>query len=138
MGVRGVCFLGGGIGCLLYYSPYLSLISVAIMSIFNLLFRKRNTLLKRLKEQENKSLIQITEFVAEKFHSLKLIKISNTERFERYQFARELIRFYEYVPVSRRSPKTSRRPMGSTMAIWRDSASSPSSQWLPVGPCLFP
>jgi len=38
MGVRGGCFLIGGIGCLLYYSPYLSLISVAIMSVFNLLF----------------------------------------------------------------------------------------------------
>jgi ABC-type bacteriocin/lantibiotic exporter with double-glycine peptidase domain len=51
MGVRGTCFLLGGIGCLLYYSPYLSLISVGIMSIFNLLFRKRNTLLKLLKEK---------------------------------------------------------------------------------------
>lgn len=50
MGVRGICFLLGGTGCLLYYSPYLSLISIAIMSVFNLLFRKRNTLLKRLKE----------------------------------------------------------------------------------------
>ncbi len=49
MGIRGACFLAGGIGCLLYYSPYLSLISVAIMSIFNLLFRKRNALLKHLK-----------------------------------------------------------------------------------------
>lgn len=64
MGVRGACFLIGGVSCLLYTSPYLTLISVAIMSVFNLLFRGRNTILKRLKEQENKSLIGITEFVS--------------------------------------------------------------------------
>ena len=85
---------------MLYYSPYLSLISVSIMSIFNLLFRKRNTLLKKLKEKENASLIRITEFVAEKFHSLRLIKISNTEQIERFHFARELIRFYDNVLVA--------------------------------------
>jgi hypothetical protein len=60
MGVRGACFLLGGVGCLLYYSPYLTIISVGIMSAFNLIFRKRNTLLKRLKEEENRSLIQIS------------------------------------------------------------------------------
>ena len=60
MGVRGICFLVGGVGCLLYSSPYLSLISVAIMSAFNALFKKRNTLLKNLKEEENKSLISIS------------------------------------------------------------------------------
>lgn len=49
MGVRGAFFLLGGVGCLLYYSPYLSLISIGIMSVFNLLFRSRNTLLKQLK-----------------------------------------------------------------------------------------
>lgn len=58
------------------------------MSIFNLLFRGRNTILKKLKEQENTSLINITSFVGEKFHSLRLIKISNTEEFEKYYFAR--------------------------------------------------
>lgn len=79
MGVRGAFFLLGGVGCLLYYSPYLSLISVGIMSIFNLLFRSRNSKLKHLKEEENKALIKITEFVGEKFQSLRLIKISNTE-----------------------------------------------------------
>jgi ABC-type multidrug transport system fused ATPase/permease subunit len=87
MGVRGIFFLLGGIGCLLYYSPYLSLISVGIMSVFNLLFRSRNTLLKQLKAEENEALIKITEFVGEKFHSLRLIKISNTEYFEKYKFA---------------------------------------------------
>ena len=50
MGVRGGCFLLGGVGCLLYSSPYLSLICVGIMSIFNLIFRSRNTELKSLKE----------------------------------------------------------------------------------------
>jgi len=87
MGVRGIFFLLGGIGCLLYYSPYLSLISIGIMSVFNLLFRSRNTLLKQLKAEENEALIKITEFVGEKFHSLRLIKISNTEYFEKYKFA---------------------------------------------------
>ena len=79
MGVRGICFLIGGVSCLLYYSPYLTLISVGVMSVFNLLFRSRNTLLKQLKEEENSALIEITEFAAEKFHSLRLIKVSNTE-----------------------------------------------------------
>lgn len=111
MGVRGACFLVGGIGCLLYYSPYLSLISVAIMSVFNLMFRGRNTILKKLKEQENKSLIGITEFVSEKFNSLRLIKISNTEYFEKYQFALELQRFYNYVPVILSSQSKSPKPM---------------------------
>jgi uncharacterized membrane protein len=60
MGIRGIFFLLGGVGCLLYYSPYLSLISIGIMSIFNLLFRKRNAKLRHLKEEENKALIKIT------------------------------------------------------------------------------
>ena len=135
MGVRGICFLTGGIGCLLYSSPYLTLISIAIMSVFNLLFRKRNTLLKRLKEQENSALIHITQFAAEKFHSLRLIKISNTEHFERYQFARELLNFYNYVSHCSLSPNTSHAPTDSTTASSKDSGSSRSSQWLPAGQC---
>lgn len=51
MGVRGVFFLTGGICCLLYTSPYVSLIAIGIMSVFNLLFRSRNTLLKNLKSE---------------------------------------------------------------------------------------
>lgn len=51
MGLRGICFLVGGIGCLLYTSPYLSLIAVGIMTLFNLKFRGRNQTLKTLKEK---------------------------------------------------------------------------------------
>ena len=78
MGVRGVCFLIGGVGCLLYYSPQLSVAAVCIMSVFNSLFKRRNALLKHLKEQENRALIDITTFASEKLNSLRLIKISNT------------------------------------------------------------
>ncbi len=49
MGLRGLFFLTGGIGCLLYTSPYLSLIAVTIMTLFNLKFRGRNQTLKFLK-----------------------------------------------------------------------------------------
>ena len=57
-------------------------------------------MLKHLKEEENKALIKITEFVGEKFQSLRLIKISNTEEFERYKFAQELKYFYDYVNIT--------------------------------------
>lgn len=49
MGLRGICFLIGGVSCLLYTSPYLSLIAVGIMTLFNLKFRGRNQTLKSLK-----------------------------------------------------------------------------------------
>lgn len=62
MGLRGICFLAGGIGCLLYTSPYLSLIAVGIMTLFNLKFRGRNQTLKTLKEKENSVLVNLSEF----------------------------------------------------------------------------
>ena len=49
MGLRGICFLVGGVCCLLYTSPYLSAIAVGIMTLFNLWFRGRNQTLKTLK-----------------------------------------------------------------------------------------
>jgi hypothetical protein len=51
MGLRGICFLTGGACCLLYTSPYLSLIAVGIMTLFNLKFRGSNLTLKTLKEK---------------------------------------------------------------------------------------
>ena len=62
MGLRGIFFLTGGACCLLYTSPYLSLIAVGIMTIFNLLFRGRNQTLKNLKEKENAVLANLSEF----------------------------------------------------------------------------
>ena len=64
LGVRGVCFLLGGVSCLLYYSPYLSLAAVCIMSVFNIFFRRRNALLRLLKAEENNVLIGITSFAS--------------------------------------------------------------------------
>jgi hypothetical protein len=78
MGLRGICFLVGGACCLLYTSPYLSFIAVGIMSLFNLWFRGRNQTLKTLKEKENSVLANLSEFSSERFHNMKLIKISNT------------------------------------------------------------
>jgi ABC-type bacteriocin/lantibiotic exporter with double-glycine peptidase domain len=78
MGLRGICFLVGGSCCLLYTSPYLSFIAVGIMSLFNLWFRGRNQTLKTLKEKENSVLANLSEFSSERFHNMKLIKISNT------------------------------------------------------------
>lgn len=62
MGLRGICFLIGGISCLLYTSPYLSLIAIGIMTLFNLKFRGRNQTLKSLKEKENSVLVNLSEF----------------------------------------------------------------------------
>lgn len=60
MGLRGLFFLTGGISCLLYTSPHLSLIAVAIMTLFNLKFRGRNQNLKTLKEKENSVLANLS------------------------------------------------------------------------------
>lgn len=60
MGLRGICFLAGGVCCLLYTSPYLSLIAVGIMTLFNLYFRGRNQTLKYLKERENLVLAKLS------------------------------------------------------------------------------
>lgn len=77
-----------------YFSPWLMVAVIVIMGGFNVGFKKRNARLRGLKVEENRRLIELAQYVGEKFACLKFIKISNTEEYERNRFAIEVAKFY--------------------------------------------
>jgi ABC-type multidrug transport system, ATPase and permease components len=93
--LRGCMFAFGSTAYILINSPQLAIMSVAVAG--SLAFSTRN-ILKKLREskvKETEALTNLSIIAGERLSNMKLIKVNNTEEYEKKHYLHNLNKFYE-------------------------------------------